>query len=122
MPNNCCNVERDDAEEPKAPQTFFPSTLFVILTMGVLSDECDPLLNHVIDRGEVDESSKVTVPTRSECRTSALADAPSPSVSTVISSPTSSIQRLRDRVSYNEAYKKANQQKKRAWYQATEAV
>ena len=102
----------DEHDEPTAPHTFFPSTLLIILNMGVLSDDCDKLLNHAIDRGEVEESNKATVPSRAECRASALIDVPHvASLSSAISSPPTSIERLREKAAYNEAYKQASQQK-----------
>ena len=103
----------DEHDEPTAPDTFLPATLLVVLTIGVLSEDCDTLLNHAIDRGEVEESNLVAVPSRAECRASALMDlrpAPSPAASSLTNIP-SSIERLRARASYNEAYKEANQQK-----------
>lgn len=79
------------------------------MIIGVLSDDCDPLLNHAIDRGEVEESRRAEVPSRAECRASAITDVSSPLTTTA--STASSIQRLKDRASYNESYKEANERK-----------
>lgn len=120
-PNNsgeCHNDDDDDDDEhdePTAPDTFFPATLLVVLTIGVLSDECDTMLNHAVDRGEVDESNLVTVPSRAQCRESAVLDLPSAaSVASGVSTPSSlplSIERLKARAAYNEAYKEVNNKK-----------
>ena len=108
---DACVDGEDDHDEPKAPHTFPPSTIFIVMTSGVLSDDCDPLLNHAIDRGEVEDPRRAEVPSRSECRVSALADVSSPSVITARNTTATSLQRLKERASYNEAYKEANKQK-----------
>ena len=81
--------------------------------MGVLSEDCDTLLNHAIDRGDVEESNLVAVPSRAQCQASALTDlSPAASLASTVSSPSnvsSSIEGLRARASYNKAYKEANQ-------------
>ena len=84
--------------------------------MGVLSDDCDILLNHAIDRGEVEEKNKVAVPSRADVRASAIDDESlSPKRPQKGQSPTanpaSAISRLKERADYNEAYKKANEEK-----------
>ena len=106
----------DEHDQPAAPVTFFPATLLVVLTIGVLSDDCDPVLNHAIDRGEVKESNLVAVPSRAQCRASALMDCPSLSSGqgSAVFSPSntaSTIEQLKARASYNKAYREANQQK-----------
>ena len=109
-------ADNDDHDEPKAPDTFLPSSILIVLTLGVLSEDCDTLLNHVIDQGDVDKSNIVAVPNRMECRSSALKDMTSgtaslASATSSISNPVSSIDRLKAKASYNEAYKEANKQK-----------
>ena len=108
------NDEDEDSnqeEELKAPSTFFPSNLLIIVTMGVLSDDCDILLNHAIDRGEVEEKNKVAVPSRAEVRAIAIDDESlSPKRPQKGQSP-SAISRLKERADYNQAYKKANEEK-----------
>ena len=109
------NDDNSEHDEPTAPGTFFPATLLVVLTKSVLSKDCDTLLNHAIDRGEVMESNLVAVPTQEECRASALLDQPpTNSLLSGASSPanvSSSIERLRAKASYNKAYREANQHK-----------
>ena len=109
-----CTIDKcdDDNEhdESKAPCTFSPSTIFVILTMGVLSDDCDSLLNHAIDRGEVEEVNKATVPSRAKCRAIAIVDGKSATSSVksqlTTATPSSATERLKQKANYNEAYKK----------------
>mmetsp|Transcript_13729 Transcript_13729/g.19631 ORF Transcript_13729/g.19631 Transcript_13729/m.19631 type:complete len:441 (-) Transcript_13729:68-1390(-) len=98
----------DEHDEPRAPATFFPATLLVVLTIGVLSEDCDTLLNHTIDQGEVEESNLIGVLSRAECRVSALTDLPPGSAVSSPVSTMSSVERLRARASYNEVYKEAN--------------
>ena len=60
------------------------------------------------------KSDLVAVPTREECRASALLDQPTKSLASGASSPANvslSIERLRAKASYNEAYREANQHK-----------
>ena len=52
----------DEHDEPTAPDTFFQTTLLVVLTIVVFSDDCDTLLNHAVDRDEVEKSNPVAVP------------------------------------------------------------
>ena len=45
----CDAAGDDDHNELKVPHTFSPQTIFIVMTLGVLSDNSDPLLNHAID-------------------------------------------------------------------------
>ena len=83
--------------------------------MGVISDDCDSLQNHAIDRGEVEEVNKATVPSRADCRAIAIVDGNSAKSSVkrqlTTATPASAIERLKEKANYNEAYKKSNNEK-----------
>ena len=94
----------DEHGEPTALDTFFPAIQLVGMTIGVLSDDFDILLNHAIDRGEVEESNLVAVPSQAQCKVSARTDLlPAASLASAVSSPSnvsSSIEQSRVRASY----------------------
>ena len=46
---------QDDHDEPTVPHSFLPTTLRVLVMTGVLSEEFNEIINHAIDRGEVEE-------------------------------------------------------------------
>lgn len=60
------NSEADfecEHNEPTAPKSFFPSNIFVVLTMGVLSERCEFCLDHVADKEGSNGVNKASVPT-----------------------------------------------------------
>ena len=91
--------------EPSAPNTFFPSNLLVVLTMGVLSENCVATLNYVSDE-ETNSTGKASIPSRANIREDGFTDQAS-----IVSelTPTKSIlARLKERAGYNEEYKLAH--------------
>ena len=72
--------------------------------MGVLSDGCVAPLDYVFN-SLTDNILEATVPTRSECRQDGISDAAdSVSLTTPVKDP---IQRLKERATFNDAYKNA---------------
>ena len=103
------SIENDEHDEPKAPKSFFPSNLLVILVMGVLARECEPIIGYVC--AEEGETSLAPVPSRNDCRLAGFDE----SVSTISkSSPVTrpdAVARLKRLADYNEVYKEASQRK-----------
>ena len=112
------NVPNSDEEhyEPKAPKSFFPSNLLVVLTMGVLSEHCELCLDHATDREGSKGANKASVPTRAEVRSDALMDQISAISGDTPTKPgdtplSVALARSKERASYNEVYKAANEAK-----------
>ena len=93
-------IEDDEHEEDKAPKGFLPPLLLIILTMGVLSTECEGALDYV-GSSTVRDEHRVKAPSRAEIREENLSDATSSLSSTPYKDP---IARLKEHASFNEAY------------------
>ena len=92
--------EDDEHDKPKAPKGFLLPSLLVMLTMGVLSTECEGSLDYVGTSMVIVEHNAKT-PRRETTRTDSLSDAASSLTSTPYQDP---VARLKEHASFNEAY------------------
>lgn len=98
----------NEHEEDKAPKGFVPPLLLIILTMGVLSTECEGALDYV-GSSTVRDEHRVKAPSRAEIREENLSDATSSlGSSTPYKDP---IARLKEHASFNEAYARVQETK-----------
>ena len=98
------NEEDEEHEEPKAPGTFYPANLLVILIAGVLSNKCEPCITHVCETEG--ETKLAKVPSRIDVRLAALAEGLSTTSKSTDARP-DALSRLKQHADYNEVYKEA---------------
>ena len=100
--------EQDDEQDddPKAPKTFVPSNLLIILVAGVLSSSCEPVLNYVCD-DKADKNKLAPVPSHKDCWETGLLEPETPSTITKSKHKDSIITHLKRHADYNEVYKEA---------------
>ena len=97
----------DEHEEDKAPKGFLPPLLLTILTMGVLSTECEAALEYA-GASTQGKDHKANAPSRKDVRDEAQSDAASSLSSTPYKPP---IARLKEHASFNEAYSRVHETK-----------
>ena len=103
------NEKEEDHDEPKAPATFVPANLLVILITGVLLKACDPSIAHVCELAG--ETKLTKVPTRIDIRLAGLNDGLlTTSKGTSVTRP-DAISLLKRQTDFNEVYKEAAQAK-----------
>jgi hypothetical protein len=102
--------EDEEHEESKAPDTFVPANLLLILIAGVLLNKCEPCIAHVCETEGETELAKA--PSQSDVRLAGLADHEGLSTSSKSTDARpDALRRLKRHADYNEVYKEAAQNK-----------